>query len=100
MLGKLFFSRFAAPQLFAVEPNHDIVLSSLSVDPGFDFGPSDFNDGAAFGNFSGNSNSRYPCICQNARTNSIILHFSMCLRADPGFQFNDNDFKQPNGSPY
>jgi hypothetical protein len=56
MLGKLFFTRFASPQMS--EPNHGIVLSSLSVDPGFDFLPSDFNDGASFINFSGNSNSR------------------------------------------
>jgi hypothetical protein len=56
MLNKLFFSRFASPQMF--QPNHDIVLSSLSVDPGFDFLPADFNDGASFVNFSGNSNNR------------------------------------------
>ncbi len=50
---------------------------SKSIDPGFDYTPADFNDGA-FSNFSGNSNRR----------------------VDPGFQFTDADFKQPNGRPY
>jgi hypothetical protein len=53
-------------------------VKSKSIDPGFEYTPADFNDGAAFSNFSGNSNRR----------------------VDPGFQFSDADFKQPNGSPY
>jgi hypothetical protein len=53
-------------------------VKSRSVDPGFHFQPSDFNDGGAFSNFSGNTSSR----------------------ADPGFQYSDNDFLQPNGKPY
>ncbi len=53
-------------------------VKSKSVDPGFDYMPADFNDGAAFLNFSGN----------------------IASRADPGFQFTDTDFIQSNGHPY
>ncbi len=53
-------------------------VKSKSVDPYFDFEKADFNDGAAFSSFSGNSNNR----------------------PDAGFSYSAADFLQPNGKPY